>query len=212
MLLIEPNPAVESVIATRLGAAGHELRRCFDEIDDGPCRGVRDDARCPMHQPIDLTVVVRETDAPHSLGEMGAVCGERHRVPVVRVLPDDATDIVAVVQTAAANGRDQLEARYASVVRVALAGHNARVEAQRDAGNVRVSVHLPSQIDWRLRSALADRARRALRTYDPFVRTIDIAIQDDLTSGDHDEWFVDDGDGIAALDAVAAPRSDARPW
>jgi hypothetical protein len=192
--LIEPNPGVESVIATRLVASGHELRRCFDEVDDGPCRGVRDDARCPMHHPIDLTVVVRDMDAPASLREMGAVCGERHRVPVVRVLPHDATDIAAVVRTAAANGRDQLEARDASVVRVALAGHNARVEAQRDAGNVRVSVHLPSPISSRLRSALADRARHALRTYDPFVRTIDIAIRADLTTGDHDEWFVDDGD------------------
>jgi hypothetical protein len=199
LLLIEPNPDVESIVATRLVAAGHELRRCFDEIDDGPCRGVRDDARCPMHQPIDLTVVVRDTDAPQSLGEMGAVCGERHRVPVVRVLPDDPTDIVAVVQTAAANGRDQLEARDASVVRVALAGHNARVEAQRDAHSVRVRVQLPYPIDWRLRSALADRARRALRIHDPFVRTIDIAIQHDVTSGDHDEWFVDDGDVLTAL-------------
>ncbi|MEO5899051.1 MAG: hypothetical protein ABIR68_02830 [Ilumatobacteraceae bacterium] len=206
LLLLEPQPAITSVIATKLIDAGHQLERCYDEIDGAPCRGVRDDARCPLHQPVQLAVVVRETGMPDLLFETGAVCAERHRVPVIRVQPDQAGEVAALVQHAAASGQDRLEARYAAVVRVALADERVAVEARRDAHGVRASVRLATQGDQRHRTMIAERARTALRAFDPFVRCIDVAVEHDTdatvaTDDRHprrnrDEWFVDDGDDL----------------
>src|SRR3954462_15581924 len=102
LLLLEPTPGIESIIATRLGAAGHDVAQCFDEVTGGPCRGVADDRLCPLHTPVDLTVVVRDAGSPALLGEMGAVCSERHRIPVMRVDPQQPDGLNERVDVAVA--------------------------------------------------------------------------------------------------------------
>ena len=82
LLLLEPDPHVESIIAGRLAAAGHDVARCFDEVSGGPCRGIADDRRCPLHAPVDLTVVVRAAGSPALLSETGSVLSGFDGVPV----------------------------------------------------------------------------------------------------------------------------------
>ena len=209
VLLLEAQPAIESTVARTLRDAGHELVRCDDELDGGPCRAVRCDADCPLNSPVGVAVLARESGTPHLLYEMGAVCAERHRVPVVRVDPNKFDDVVELAVAGAAAGLDRLEARYAAAVRTALGADVLAVEASRAPDCVTVSVLAPMGIDWRHRTMLADRARRTIRAFDPFVAVIDIGVTaadgaiaaaaPDAKPGDGaDEWFVDDGDELWA--------------
>ena len=207
VLLLEAQPAIESTVARSLLDAGHELVRCYDELDGGPCRAVRHDADCPLSSRVGVAVVARESGTPDLLYEMGAVCAERRRVPVVRVDPNTSDDVVELAIAGAAAGLDRLEARYAAAVRTALGADVLAVEASRAPDGVTVSLLAPMDIDWRQRTMLADRARRAIRAFDSFVVLIDIAVTaadgattavapDERVCDGADEWFVDDGDEL----------------
>ena len=209
VLLLEAQPAIESTVARTLHAAGHEIVRCYDEIDGGPCRAVRNDADCPLSRHVEVAVVARGSGTPDLLYEMGAVCAERRRVPVVRVAPDTSDDVVELAVAGAAAGLDRLEARYAAAVRLALGADVLAVEASRGPRSVTVSVLAPTDIDGRQRTMLADRARQAVRAFDSFVAVIDISVTAADTSAaavapyEHDsegadEWFVDDGSELWA--------------
>lgn len=208
LLVLEPNPDSASVVAARLAGAGHEVAHCFDEVTGGPCRGVHDDSLCPLHRPVDLTVVVRAAGSPALLSETGAVCSERHRVPVLRVDPAQLGDLGERVEHAAADGREREEAGCARAVHVALADEHAGVHVARQAGRIHATVELPRPASAQERSRLADRARAALRAHDPFVSVIDVSVIDVSVvdheprpqfsvDPDHDaDWFVDDGDDL----------------
>ena len=148
VLLLEECPTVESAVACQLGAAGYELWRCADDLGDGPCRAVHSGDACPLGRRVDVAVVVREHGAPHLLFEMGAVCAERQRVPVVRVGGSDA-DVSEVAGAAA--GLDRLWASYAAAVRTARgADADWFVEDGEDmfaAGAYAVSQHNPRPDD-----------------------------------------------------------------
>src|SRR6185312_4784148 len=118
-------------------------------------------------------------------------------------------------ERAAATGQDRREAAYARQVRIALADDHAGVEARRRAAQVFVTVTLPWTAGPQQRSRVADRARAAVRAYDPFVTVIDVAVvdrpADTPTTGDAErdaDWFVDDGDGLGLGSCCTA---DARP-
>jgi hypothetical protein len=175
LLLIEAKPGLGASVAERLAGAGHDVDACYDEVGSSPCRGVHDNATCPMHHPVDLTVVVRDQGMADTLLEMGAICAERYRVPVVDVRPDDA-DVVETVRIAAAAGKDRAEAKYASVVRSALAERCIAVEARRDPGCVKVRLSAAEPLTPQQRACLADNARAALRAFDPFVPVIDVSV------------------------------------
>ena len=128
-----------------------------------------------------------------------SVCSERRRVPVLRVEPTALDGLGERVERAVAAGHDRLEAAYAREVRAALSSDGADVEAQRRPSRVHVSVTLPWPADARQRSRVADRARAAVRSYDPFVPVIDVSVIDRPAgarpTGD-EEWLVDDGDDL----------------
>ena len=87
ILCTETTPGLADETAARLGAAGHEVVRCFDP-DSGPsrpCVGLDRDA-CPLDLPggVDVVVDVRSQDEPHPVvHEQGTTCAIRRHVPLV---------------------------------------------------------------------------------------------------------------------------------
>jgi len=177
LLLIESTPGNAQEIGAHLLADGHEIITCADD-HGGPCRGVNHHAACPMESHIDLTIVAREPGATHTLAEMGSVCATRHRVPLVEVDPSQADDEMPSVTVAKAVAKRAVEAGYATAVRNELSHVAALVDVDRMENRVHVTVQVPAaqgstpqQI-----SAIADRARHAVRTHDPYVAAIDVAV------------------------------------
>ena len=176
MLLIESSPSQASGLREQLAAEGHEVVHCSDDRG-GPCRGAEHHADCPLEQSVDLAILTREPEAPQTLAEMGSICASRHRVPLVVVDPTQLRDELPNVTVAAANARRAVDSAYAAAVRRELSHLSTVVEARRTADKVQVHVQLPaSQHSPAARSAVADRARFAVRTHDPFVKQIDVSV------------------------------------
>jgi hypothetical protein len=176
LLLVESQPGIARTVNDRLRDAGHDVVMCSDEYGDQPCRSVADGAACPLHEHVDLAVVAKADDSVDTLLEMGAVCAERYRIPVVRLDPKTCGDPVDFVRRSAAGGKDRVEAEYAAVVRANLVDLDATVEATREPGRVQIVVGVDDATDATARSRAADRARAAVREFDPFVRSIDVSV------------------------------------
>jgi hypothetical protein len=175
LLVLESEQGLARKVSTALARAGHQVATCTDADNDSPCRSVDEPSGCPLHHPIDVAVVVRPPGAGDTLREMGAVCAERHRVPVVRVEPTQV-DLDRTVKAAAAAGKDRAEAACAAAVRTALATEDVRVEVGREHDRTRVKVEVAEQDVHAVVWTIADRAREAVRRYDPFVKAIDISV------------------------------------
>lgn len=176
LLLVESQPGIGRSLQEDLTAAGHHVATCYDAETNGPCRSVSCSAECPLDSHVDLAVVVRPDGGADTLFEMGAVCAERHRIPVVWIDPAAAVDAEERFRTAVAAGQDRIEVAYATAVRIALGHPGAAVEATRDPDRVQITVTTPDPCDATTRASVADRARAAVRSYDPFVRTIDVSV------------------------------------
>ena len=176
VLLIESSPSSGDEVRKQLGAEGHEVVHCTGE-HGGPCRGAENHAECPLEQSVDLAILTRQPESPHTLAEMGSICAERHRVPLVVVDPTQLADKLPNVSVASAVAKRVVEAAYAAAVRRELSHLPTVVDVRRLADNVVVCVQLPaSQNTPAARSAAADRARFAVRTHDPFVQSIDVSV------------------------------------
>lgn len=176
VLLIESSPSVGDEVRKQLGAEGHEVFHCAHE-DGGPCRGVDNHAECPLEQSVDLAILTRPAAASHTLAEMGSVCAERHRVPLVVVDPAELADELPTVSVAHAVAQRVVESGFAAVVRREISHLPTVVDVRRLADRVVVHVQIPASQDTpAARSAAADRARFAVRTHDPFVQTIDVSV------------------------------------
>lgn len=174
LLLIESTPGNATEIGAHLAADGHEVVTCTDD-HGGPCRGATHHVACPMEQHIDLTIVAREAGSVRTLAEMGSVCATRHRVPLMEVDPlQDGLPSVAVAQAVAGRA---VAAGYATAVRHELGHIPALVDVQRSADHIQVTVQVPERHNTpQALSAVADRARKAVREYDPYVKGIDISV------------------------------------
>jgi hypothetical protein len=176
LLLIESTPGNASTIERDLRAEGHDVVNCADE-HGGPCKGVQQHHDCPLEQHIDLAIVAREPNSARTLDEMGSVCAQRHRVPMVEVDPSDVADDLPSVAVANALATRRVEAGYAAAVRHELNHLPALVEVRRETECVHVTVQLPvSMATIEKSSYAADRARHAVRQHDPFVKAIDVAV------------------------------------
>ena len=175
LLLVEAQPGKALLLRDRLTAAGHHVESCTDEDTGGPCRSVSVGVECPLRRHVDLAVVARGEGVDDSLFEMGAICAERHRVPVMCIDPAEP-DALDQIRVAAASGKDRLEARYAAEVRSALSEHGViTVEAERQPDRVHVTVGVLAS-DARARAAVADRVREVVRRFDRYVSTIDVSV------------------------------------
>lgn len=176
LLLIESTPGNATELREQLSAEGHEVVHCTDDRG-GPCRGVEHHVECPLEQHIDLAILARQAESPQTLAEMGSVCANRHRVPLVVVDPQKADDELPSVTVAAAVANRAVESAYAAAVRRELAHLPAIVEVRRLVDTVRVAVQIPaSENNTAAISAAADRARAAVRAHDPSVPRIDVSV------------------------------------
>ncbi len=176
LLLIESRPGTGSAIEADLIAQGHDVSSCNDD-HGGPCRGVADHRECPMEAHLDLTIVARSGTAERSLNEMGAVCAAQHRIPLVEIDVDDPTGELPSVAVANAVATRRVEAGYATAIRVELGTVPAMVDVRREPNRVHATIQIPQREATQARlSAVADRARHAVREHDPFVSCIDVSV------------------------------------
>ena len=176
LLLIESTPGNATELGAHLAAGGHDVVTCTDQ-HGGPCRGVDHHAACPLEEHVDLTILARDPGAARSLAEMGSVCAVRHRVPMVEVDPSQIDDQLPSVGVASAMAQRAEEARYAAAIRKELAHLPALVDVDRTPSRIHASVQVPeSQNTPQRLSAIADRARHAVRQHDPFVNCIDVSV------------------------------------
>ena len=176
LLLIESTPGNASELSEQLLAEGHDIVQCTDD-EGGPCRGAEHHAQCPLEQHVDLAILARHPESAHTLAEMGSVCANRHRVPLVVIDPTQTEDELPSVTVAGAIANRVVESAYAAAVRRELSNLPTIVEVRRLEDTVRVNVQLPaSQNSPAALSAAADRARFAVRTHDPFVAHIDVSV------------------------------------
>lgn len=176
LLLIESTPGNATAIESDLVADGHDVISCHDE-HGFPCRGAAHHRDCPMEHHIDMAIVAREPNSPHTLAEMGSVCATIHRVPLVEVDPNDVADDMPNVLVATALATRRVEAGYATAIRHELGHVAAIVDVRREPNRIHVTVQVPeSQAGPQRLAAVADRARHAVREHDPFVSGIDVAV------------------------------------
>jgi hypothetical protein len=176
LLLIESTPGSATAIQADLLAEGHDVVSCTDE-HGGPCKGVQIHHHCPLESHVDMAILTRDAGSPHTLAEMGSVCARRHRVPLVEVDPSAVADDLPNVAIASALANRRVEAAYATAVRHELGHVPALVDVRREVDLVHVDVQVPASMGSPTRlSAIADRARHAVREHDPFVRAIDVAV------------------------------------
>jgi hypothetical protein len=177
LLLIESAPGNAHQIRTDLIDDGHEVLTCDDGVG-GPCRGVDHHEDCPLERHVDLAIVTRTQGDPHTLAEMGSVCAQRHRVPLVEVDPFEVADDMPSVAVATALATRKVEAAHASAVRAELRDVAAIVDVRRETNRVHATVQVPASQGGTAQqmSAIADRTRHALREHDQFVSQIDVAV------------------------------------
>jgi len=181
LLLIESDPGSATPIHQHLVDEGHEVLSCNDEFG-GPCRGVADHVECPLHSHVDLAIVARTPDDRHSLNEMGSVCASQRRVPIVEVDPAIVDDEMPSVVVAGALATRKVEAAYAAAVRHELGDIETDVEVHRQPSRIHVTLRVPATYTTAPQlSAVADRARHAIRSFDPFVAVIDVSVATSAT-------------------------------
>ena len=176
LLLIESSVGDGTAIGAHLAAAGHDVLSCTDE-HGGPCRGIDRHADCPLEQHIDLAIVARDPAGPRTLAEMGSVCATRHRVPMVELDPQQVDGELSNVTVASALAKHTTELAYVTAVRDELSHLPAIVDVDRTPHRIQVNVQVPARYDSPQKlSAIADRARHAVRQHDPYVKSIDVSV------------------------------------
>lgn len=183
ILLVESTPGNASQFQQWLDDNGHETIRCFTDSNQHTCRGVHDPDACPFEHRVDAALVVRDLDERRTLSEMGSVCAQRHRAPVVEVYEcnDPATTMPTALGPHLLTAED---AGYEEAIRRALFAAEAvsldqlermTIVVRRSPGRVEAVVCVPS-LEPGAVGMLADRVGRALRRHDPFVSSIDVSI------------------------------------
>jgi hypothetical protein len=175
VLLIESSPGIASTLQHRLIRDGHEVLSCNDS-HGGPCRGVESNSSCPLDRHIDVAVLARERDATPSLNEMGAVCAQRHRVPLVTLYPGDEFGAGPSTEIAAALARREIEAGYVAAIRREVGHAVGDITVQREHQRIHVILGVTQVADAQAVSMLADRARHAVREHDRHTPVVDVSV------------------------------------
>jgi len=175
VLLIESSPGIAETLQHRLVRDGHSVVSCND-AHGGPCRGVESNDDCPLDHHIDVAVLARERDAARSLNEMGSVCAERRRIPVVTLYPGDEFGAGPSTDIAAAIARREVEAGYVAAVRRELGHAVGDITVMREHQRVHVTLNVHEVASAQAVSMIADRARQAVREHDHLTPVIDISV------------------------------------
>ena len=197
--MMESHPGVGAVAGARLEQAGHRIVRCNAPDHARPCRGLTGDDACPLDEPVDVAVLVRE---PGSFGvEHGVVCASRERVPLVElagahdplaaaatatglasVLVTDGDDVVAACERAAVDGRGHVRAVERRLLQLGvltpaevLHQEDVRLRIDRSARRLRLVVELSDGARSR-EAEIVRAAAQALRDHDRAVAVIDVVV------------------------------------
>jgi hypothetical protein len=175
VLLIESAPGIASSLEHRLIRDGHDVVSCNDS-HGGPCRGVESNAGCPLDRHIDVAVLARERDAAPSLNEMGSVCAQRHRVPLVTLYPGDEFGAGPSTEIAAAMARREIEAGYVAAIRREVGHAVDDITVQREHQRIHVILTVHDVDSSQAVSKVADRARHAVREHDRYTPIVDVSV------------------------------------
>ncbi len=176
ILFVESRPSLGIEIADSLRAAGHDLVGCHDADGLGPCKAAVSGGDCPLDSHVDIAVVARLAQQEPTLDEMGGVCAERHRVPVVRIDPRHIGNAVAAIEASAVVAHTYTASMCGAAVRAALAEVDVEVRATHGVDCWSVVLRPNRDLEDGERWAIADRARAAVRAFDPFAKVIDVAV------------------------------------
>lgn len=175
VLLIESSPGIAESLHHRLVRDGHTVVSCNDS-HGGPCKGVESNDSCPLDAHVDLAVLARERDGARSLNEMGAVCAQRRRIPVVTLYPGDEFGAGPSTDIAAAIAKREVEAGYAAAVRRELGHAVGDIKVMREHQRVHVTLTVHEVASAQAVAMLADRARHAVRDHDKMTPIVDISV------------------------------------
>ena len=176
-LLVESEVGLGTTVRAALEREGHDVVTCTD-ADGGPCRSIAAPGECPMEAHTDLAVLVTSRRGTRSLSEMGAVCAQRRRVPSIQVDPATVGDDFPSLASRATIAVRLTEASYAQAVRKHLPIGAAEVAVVRSPR--KVTVHLggfADDVDAQRKAFLVDKAREAVRLFDPHVAVIDVVAE-----------------------------------
>ena len=185
VLFSETITTAAGMAASELSAAGHTVHRCHEQRDLGlACQALRG-GDCPLErEPIDAVVTVRTEEGVRARpGDDGIFCAIRRRVPVVVSGAVRTHPFLRFPHSRPVEGQSLEDA-------VAIAAHDllrhsdiATAEAQRCAGpNATATVtrrhgglfvEIANAGDHRERTAV--RVAGAIRSFDPYVSSIDVS-------------------------------------
>lgn len=172
-----------------LGDRCSEIEGCHDT--SWGCTGLDD--RCPLdHGAIDVAVAV--ADPSGGFDAQGIACVHRARIPIVAVgaTPGDPVlglaveqvpfggDLLAAVERAAVDVSGHVAAVEAALAPHVRQGEHVRVRVDRRRGSI--AVRLIAELAADRVGPLADRARAAIREFDPRATVIDVAVGPDEPS------------------------------
>lgn len=194
IMVTEDVPGAGAAVARQLAGAGHEVVRCHEGGHGGLCVGLASQETCPLDAGVlDVAVAVRESEPDLTAQEHGLLCALRRRVPVAVVTEAPVTPLgtlavriassdVAEACEAVANGRQSghetaiRRSLWAMPQLALIPGEQVVARVHRHGRRLLVEVQVPSEAAVRYQSAIADRAARAVRVYDPDAAQIDITV------------------------------------
>ena len=197
VLLVEGQVGESARAEEVLTQAGHEVRRCVEpNAASFPCAGLQTGS-CPLEdEVIDAAVLVRselaDTRTPR---EDGARCALRRHVPLV-LAGDVAHSPYAEWATAATDDVSSLPQALSAATAALLARHTkaatrslqavlvqheldpsmGSAEVRRNGTELRVSLHVPSEVPEIVAEMAAVRAAGAIRDVDPYASRIDVTV------------------------------------
>lgn len=175
VLLIESSPGIATSLQHRLIRDGHDVVSCNDS-HGGPCRGVESSDACPLDKHVDIAVLAREVGVAPSLNEMGSICAQRHRVPLVTLYPGDEFGPGLSTEIAAAVAQREIESGYVAAVRRQLGHVVGDITVVREHSRIHVTLTISKVADAQAISTIGDRARQAVREHDRHTPVIDVSV------------------------------------
>lgn len=195
VLVVEAQPGGADEAKAALVAAGHTVVDCDTPEQHAPCRGLASEGTCPLDEHDVDVAVVHHAGRDLSVGERGALCAARARVPVVvdgdyrRSVSFGPGTFVAGVDLvdactaashsgmahAAAVRRDLLGSGVISPDDVAHARPLVSFVVEREPKRLRLTIRVP---DGDPRKAnITKAAAEALRRFDTRATVIDVVVE-----------------------------------
>lgn len=197
VLVVEEVPGDAAEASRALVEAGHQITSCHEDGGAFPCRGIVEEADCPLeHDGVDVALLVRSLPGSQpTVREDGVRCALRRRVPVAvagevagnpyasmaAVVEPDLGRVVAATERAASLPLPD----HGAAARTALAGvltaegvdaSRARAEVVRSGGQLVVTLVPGVEVTPHVAETASVRVLAAVRALDPHASIIDVTL------------------------------------